>query len=73
MNALLLFGVALYILWEAWHRFRTPVSIQSLPMLGIAALGLVVNLLSMGLLKAGRASSLNMKGAYLEVWSDMLG
>lgn len=72
-NAVLLFGVALYILWEAWQRFRAPVSIQSLPMLGIAALGLVVNLLSMRLLNAGRATSLNMKGAYLEVWSDMLG
>jgi cobalt-zinc-cadmium efflux system protein len=42
-------------------------------MLVIAALGLVVNLISMRLLKAGSGDSLNVKGAYLEVWADMLG
>lgn len=42
-------------------------------MLAIASLGLVVNLASMRLLKAGSGDNLNMKGAYLEVWSDMLG
>lgn len=73
VNAVLLFGVALYILWEAWRRVRAPVPVQSLPMLGIAALGLAINFLSLRLLTAGRDSSLNMKGAYLEVWSDMLG
>ena len=72
-NALLLFGVAGYILWEAWQRFREPVIVQSWMMLGIACAGLVVNLLSMRLLRAGKDTSLNLKGAYLEVWSDMLG
>ena len=42
-------------------------------MLVIASLGLLVNLISMRLLKAGSGQSLNVKGAYLEVWSDMLG
>ena len=42
-------------------------------MLLVAVLGLVVNLISMKLLQAGAGESLNMKGAYLEVWSDMLG
>jgi cobalt-zinc-cadmium efflux system protein len=72
-NAVLLFGVALYILFEAWQRFRSPAEVQSLPMLAVAALGLLVNLISMRLLRAGSNDSLNMKGAYLEVWSDMLG
>ena len=36
-------------------------------------IGLVVNLISMRLLSGGKDSSLNVKGAYLEVWSDMLG
>ena len=35
--------------------------------------GLNVNLISMRLLRAGSGTSLNVKGAYLEVWSDMLG
>ena len=39
----------------------------------VASLGLVVNLISMRLLKAGAGESLNVKGAYLEVWADMLG
>lgn len=42
-------------------------------MLTVAAVGLVVNLIAMRLLSPGKAGSLNVKGAYLEVWSDMLG
>ena len=72
-NALLLFGVAIYIVFEAWQRLRTPQAVDSIPMLVIAALGLVVNLISMKLLSSGKDQSLNVKGAYLEVWSDMLG
>lgn len=73
VNALLLFVVAGYILYEGIQRFVEPAEIQSLPMLAIAVLGLVVNLISMRILDTGRSSSLNVKGAYLEVWSDMLG
>ena len=72
-NALLLFGVALYILYEAWQRFSEPPSVDSLPMLVVASVGLVVNMISMRLLASGKDGSLNVKGAYLEVWSDMLG
>ena len=39
----------------------------------VAVAGLIVNLIAMRLLKAGSGESLNVKGAYLEVWSDMLG
>lgn len=42
-------------------------------MLVIATLGLVINLISMRVLAGGKSDSLNIKGAYLEVWSDMLG
>lgn len=72
-NAVLLFLVAGYILFEAYERFREPPTIQSIPMLAVAVLGLVVNLISMRLLGGGKDESLNVKGAYLEVWSDMLG
>lgn len=73
VNGGLLFVVAGYILWEAFGRFREPQHVASSLMLGIAVLGLVVNLISMRLLQAGAGENLNMKGAYLEVWSDMLG
>lgn len=73
VNAMLLFFVAIYILYEAYQRLLTPAPIQSVGMLVIATLGLVVNLISMRMLGAASGESLNVKGAYLEVWSDMLG
>ena len=73
VNGLLLFAVAFYVLWEAVHRFSEPPEVASTGMLVIAALGLLVNLIAMRLLKAGSGESLNVKGAYLEVWADMLG
>lgn len=73
VNGGLLFVVAAYILWEAVARFRQPQEIASTGMLVIAAFGLLINLVSMRLLRAGSGESLNVKGAYLEVWADMLG
>lgn len=72
-NAILLFLVAIYILYEAYQRLVEPAAIQSIGMLVIAILGLTVNLISMRMLGAASGESLNVKGAYLEVWSDMLG
>ncbi|MBG6289844.1 cation diffusion facilitator family transporter [Pseudomonas nitroreducens] len=72
-NAILLFMVAVYILYEAYQRLKTPTEIQSTAMLIVALIGLAVNLVSMRLLMSGSTESLNVKGAYLEVWSDMLG
>lgn len=72
-NALLLFAVAGYVLWEGIARFFAPAEVGSLGMLIVAALGLVVNLVAMRLLASGKQASLNVKGAYLEVWADMLG
>ena len=72
-NAMLLFGVAVYILYEAYLRLKEPAQIHSTGMLVIAVVGMVVNLLSMRVLRGGKDKSLNVKGAYLEVWSDLLG
>ena len=72
-NALLLFGVAIYILIEAYQRFRSPAEVHAMGMLWVAAFGLVINLISMRMLSSAKDASLNLKGAYLEVWSDMLG
>jgi len=72
-NALMLFLVAIYILYEAYVRFSQPPEIKSLGMLVVAILGLVVNLMAMKILMSGVEDSLNVKGAYLEVLSDALG
>jgi len=73
VNAMLLFGAAVYIVYEAYLRLKSPPDIQPTGMLVIAIVGLVVNLLAMRVLMGGKDDSLNVKGAYLEVWSDMLG
>lgn len=72
-NSLLLFAVASYVLWEGIQRFFEPAEVQSTGMLIVAAIGLAVNIIAMRLLSAGKERSLNVKGAYLEVWTDMLG
>lgn len=72
-NAILLFAVAIYVLFEAVGRFRDPEPVASTGMLVVAIAGLAVNLISMRLLASGRDASFNMKGAYLEVWADLLG
>ena len=65
--------LTIYILYEAYKRFQSPPEILSGPMLAVAAVGLVVNLISMKLFSAGSSESLNVQGAYFEVLSDMLG
>lgn len=72
-NAVVLFLVAGYILYEAYERFRDPPEIKSAGMMIIATIGLGVNIVGMRLLRSGSESSLNVKGAYLEVWADMIG
>lgn len=72
-NAILLFVVAGYVLVEGIRRFFDPKPVESLGMLAVAGVGLIVNLISMRILAGGRDDSLNVRGAYLEVWADMLG
>jgi cobalt-zinc-cadmium efflux system protein len=72
VNAVVLIGISLYILYEAYERFRNPPEVQSGGMLAVALVGLVVNIAGIYLLKSASEESLNMKGAYFEVLSDML-
>lgn len=71
-NAVVLVGISGYILYEAYGRFLAPPAVDSLGMLGVACVGLVVNIAGMRLLRTGSNESLNLKGAYFEVLSDML-
>ena len=71
-NAVVLILISLYILYEAYQRFKNPPEVQSAGMLGVASVGLIVNIVGMYILRSGSQESLNMKGAYFEVLSDML-
>ena len=72
VNAVVLFGISFYILYEAYRRFLNPPAVESLGMIAVATVGLLVNIAGMLLLREGSAESLNLKGAYFEVLSDML-
>ncbi|MFA7335246.1 MAG: cation diffusion facilitator family transporter [Candidatus Obscuribacterales bacterium] len=71
-NSVLLVVISIAIFCEAIHRLSQPPEIHSVPMLVVAVLGLIVNLISMKLLGAHSHGSLNAKAAYLEVFADML-
>ena len=73
LNALLLFAVAIYILYEAYLRLSNPPALHSTGMFLVACLGLGVNLICMKIITRGQGDSLNMKAAYLEVLADMVG
>lgn len=72
INAVVLLGISLYVLYEAYQRFQNPPEVQSKSMLIVAGIGLLVNIAGMMILRKDSEASLNMKGAYFEVLSDML-
>jgi len=72
VNAVILLGISVLILYEAYQRFRDPPEVASLPMLAVASLGLVVNAVGVLLLRKGAHDSLSLKSAYYELLSDTL-
>jgi cobalt-zinc-cadmium efflux system protein len=71
-NGVVLVGVSVLILAEAAQRLRHPPEVSTGPMLAIASTAFVLNVVSVFLLKKGSEESLNVKGAYLEVLSDLV-
>lgn len=73
VNAITLFAIVVWIVYEAVQRFRQPVEIMSGPMLAVATVGLLVNVFVLWLLARGDAEHVNIKGATLHVLGDLLG
>lgn len=75
VNGLILCAVSVGIAVEGVKRLLDPAEIEVTagPMLIVATVGLIANLVSMWILRAGSKESINMRGAYLEVFGDMLG
>jgi cobalt-zinc-cadmium efflux system protein len=72
-NALLLVAVAVWVVIMAVERLREPVEIHSGLMLAVAVVGALANLAGLLVLRPAQSKSLNMRGAYLEVFGDFVG
>lgn len=73
VNGVLLLAVVVFIIYEAFQRFLHPVEVSSLEMLFIAVLGLMANGFAAAVLSGSREESLNIKGAFLHIITDVLG
>ena len=75
LNGVLLSVVAVTVAIEGVRRLTaaTDTHVQALPMLIVAGIGLLANVAAMLILRGGDRRSLNMRGAYLEVFGDLLG
>jgi len=73
LNALLLFGIGLLVIFEGLRRIREPTDVAAAVMIGVAAIALVGNIGALTLLRRGQAVSLTLRGAYLELLGDALG
>jgi len=73
VNGLLLFAVAIWIVWEAFHRMQNPGEILAGTMLWVAIAGLIVNLVVFKILTGADQENLNIRGAVLHVMGDLLG
>lgn len=73
LAALIMLAVAAFVLVEALGRRGEEAEPATGAMLLVGALGLVINLVTVVLLRGGASESINVKGAYLEVLADTLG
>lgn len=73
LAVLVMLGVAGYVIIESIGRIGAAAEVQTGPMLIVGAIGLVINLAALLMLREGAGESLNVKGAYLEVMADTAG
>jgi cobalt-zinc-cadmium efflux system protein len=73
VNGLILWLVVLWVVLEAWQRMLTPPAVRGAGVIGIATLGLGVNLAAAWLLSGAASHNLSVRGALLHVVSDLLG
>ncbi len=72
-NALLLAGLAIWVIVEAVGRWSAPPDVATGLMLVVAGAGVAANVASLLILRGGQTESLNLRGAYLEVLGDLVG
>lgn len=70
LNALLLFGAAGFIGWEAWQKLFEPVEVAGTTVMIVAGIGIVINTVTALLFIKGQKEDLNIKGAFLHMAAD---
>ena len=70
LNSVSLIVISIFLLYEAYHRFLNPEEVKSLPMMIVATIGLIANLLGVLLLKSHSKDNLNIRSAYLHLIGD---
>lgn len=73
LNGASLVGVAIWILLEAVERWQAPTEMIALPMLSVAVVGLLVNILVAWIMLKSNQDNLNVRAAYLHVLADLFG
>ena len=73
LNALSLWLISALIFFEAFRRFNDDLQVDGGLMLGVGAVGLLVNLAAAWALHRSSGESLNVEGAFLHVVADLLG
>ncbi|MBS2004357.1 MAG: cation transporter, partial [Cyanobacteria bacterium SZAS LIN-5] len=71
-NALALVVLSLVVLYEAYRRLSSPPEVHGIPVLVVAAIGLIMQLVSLKMLKKSADASINTRAAYLEILGDSL-
>lgn len=72
LNGMALVGIAIFILWSAWHRLRGRPVIDTRTMLVTGGAGLVANLSGFWFLARAHVRSLNVRAALLHLAGDLL-
>ena len=71
-NASVLIGIAIFLIIEAFHKFYQPETINSLWVIGLGLLSIVLNAISVLLIKDDAHDNMNIKAAYLHLLTDVM-
>lgn len=71
-NASVLFGIGIFLIIESFHKFYHPEVVNSIWVIGLGALSIVLNAVSVLLVKDDADNNMNIKAAYLHLLTDVM-
>ncbi len=70
LNALLLFGAVIFIIWDAIEKLKNPEPVGGTEIMIVAVIGVIINTATALLFMKGKKHDLNVKGAFLHMAAD---